>query len=182
RIDRLSPEDKRVLQCAAVIGKDVPLPLLEAIADVSEDELRRSMHHLQAADFLRETTLFPVFEYTFKHALTLDVAFGTLLQDRRRALDGRLVEALEGRAEDPIVERIERLAHHAFRGGVWNKAVTYSHEAGTRAFARSAHRTSVGYFEQALQALRHLPETPETIGHGIDLRLYLRTSLSPLAV
>ena len=180
RIDRLSPEDKQVLQCAAVIGKNVPLPLLEAIADVSEDELRRSMHHLQAADFLRETALFPVFEYTFKHALTLDVAFGTLLQDRRRALDGRLVEALEGRADDPIVERIERLAHHAFRGGVWNKAVTYSHEAGTRTFARSAHRTSVGYFEQALQALRHLPESPETIGHGIDLRLDLRTSLSPL--
>jgi class 3 adenylate cyclase/tetratricopeptide (TPR) repeat protein len=180
RIDRLPSEDKRVLQCAAVIGKDVPLPLLEAIADVSEDELRRSVHHLQAAEFLHETSLFPVFEYTFKHALTLDVAFGALLQDRRRALDTRLVEAVERRADDPIVERVERLAHHAFRGGVWDKAVTYSREAGTRAFARSAHRTAVRYFEQALQALQHLPETPETIGQGIDLRLDLRSSLSPL--
>ena len=180
RIDRLPPENKRVLQCAAVIGKDVPLPLLEAIADVSDNDLRRSVHHLQAAEFLYETSLFPVFEYTFKHALTLDVAFGTLLQDRRRALDARLVDALERRTEDPIVERIERLAHHAFRGGVWDKAVTYSREAGTRAFARSAHRTAVRYFEQALEALQHLPETPETIRQGIDLRLDLRTSLSPL--
>ena len=180
RIDRLPPEDKRVLQCAAVIGKDVPLPLLEAIADVSDDDLRRSVHGLQAAEFLYETRLFPVFEYTFKHALTLDVAFGTLLQDRRRALDARLVDALELRADDLIVERIERLAHHTLRGGVWDKAVTYSREAGTRAFARSAHRTAVRYYEQALQALQHLPETPETIGQGIDLRLDMRTSLSPL--
>jgi class 3 adenylate cyclase/tetratricopeptide (TPR) repeat protein len=180
RIDRLPPEDKRMLQSAAVIGKDVPLPLLEAIADVSDDDLRRSVHQLQAAEFLYETSLFPVFEYTFKHALTLDVALGTLLQDRRRALDARLVEALERRADDLIVERIERLAHHAFRGGVWDKAVTYSREAGTRAFARSAHRTAVRYFEQALEALQHLPESPETSGQGIDLRLDLRASLSPL--
>jgi class 3 adenylate cyclase/tetratricopeptide (TPR) repeat protein len=180
RIDRLETADRRVLQCAAVIGKDVPVPLLEAIADVSEDELRRSLHNLQAAEFLYETSLFPVFEYTFKHALTLDVAFGTLLQNRRRALDARLVGALERRPDDSIAERAERLAHHAFRGGVWDKAVTYSREAGTRAFARSAHRTAVRYFEQALKALQHLPETPETIGHGIDLRLDLRASLSPL--
>jgi tetratricopeptide (TPR) repeat protein len=162
------------------MGKDVPVPLLEAIADVSEDELRRSLHNLQAAEFLYETSLFPVFEYTFKHALTLDVAFGTLLQDRRRALDARLVEALERRPDDSIAERAERLAHHAFRGGVWDKAGVYSREAGTRAFARSAHRTAVRYFEQALEALQHLPETPETIGRGIDLRLDLRASLSPL--
>jgi class 3 adenylate cyclase/tetratricopeptide (TPR) repeat protein len=180
RIDRLPSDDKRVLQCASVIGKDVPLPLLKAIADVSDDELRRSVHHLQAAEFLHETSLFPVFEYTFKHALTLDVAFGTLLQARRRALDARLVEALERGADDQIVERIERLAHHAFRGGVWDKTVTYSREAGARAFARSAHRTAVRYFEQALEALQHLPEAPETIGQGIDLRLDLRYSLSPL--
>jgi class 3 adenylate cyclase/tetratricopeptide (TPR) repeat protein len=180
RIDRLHTSDKRVLQCAAVIGKDVPVPLLEAIADVSEDELRRSLHNLQAAEFLYETSLFPVFEYTFTHALTLDVAFGTLLQDRRRTLDARLVEALERRPDDSIVEHAERLAHHAFRGGVWDKAVLYSREAGTRAVARSAHRTAVRYFEQALQALEHRPETRDTTGQGIDLRLDLRTSLSPL--
>jgi class 3 adenylate cyclase/tetratricopeptide (TPR) repeat protein len=180
RIDRLAPEDKRVLQCAAVIGKDVPVPLLEAIADVSEDELRRSVHHLQAAEFLYEASLFPVFEYTFKHGLTLDVTLRSLLQDRRRDLDARLVEALESIPGDRTAEQVERLAHHAFRGGIWDKAVAYCREAGARAFARSAHRTDVRYFEQALQAFEHLPTNPDTLAQGIDLRLELRAALAPI--
>ena len=82
RIDRLSPEDKRLLQSAAVIGKDVPFALLAAIAEEREEELRRGLARLQAAEFLYETSLFPDLEYTFKHALTHEVAYGTLLQDR----------------------------------------------------------------------------------------------------
>ena len=92
---------------------------------------------------------------TFKHALTLDVAFGTLLQDRRRALDARLVTAIEGLSGERTTDQVERLARHAFRGGAWNKAVTYCREAGARAFARSAHRTDARYFEQALQAFEN---------------------------
>jgi len=180
RIDRLSVEDKRVLQSAAVIGKDFPLSLMEAVADVSDDELRRSLHNLQAAEFMYETSLFPDVEYTFKHALTLDVVYGSLLQERRRALDTRIVAAIEEMNAERSTEHTERLAHHAFRGGVWDKAVSYSREAGTRAFSRSAHRTAVRYFEQALKALSYVPKTPETIGRGIDLRLDLRYSLSPL--
>ena len=180
RIDRLSLGDKRVLQCAAVIGKDVALPLLEAIVDVTDDELRQSLHHLQAAEFLYEASLFPEAQYTFRHALTLDVAFGSLLQDRRSALDRRIVTAIEDTAGERSLERVEQLAHHAFRGGWWDKAVSCSREAGGRAFARSAHRTAVRYFSQALEALSRVPETDETIGQGIDLRLDLRYSLSPI--
>jgi class 3 adenylate cyclase/tetratricopeptide (TPR) repeat protein len=180
RIDQLSLEDKRVLQCAAVIGKDFPLPLLEAISDVSDDELRRSLHNLQAAEFVYEASLFPVEEYTFKHALTLDVAFGSLLQERRNTLDARIVAAVETAPAERTSENVERLAHHAFRGGVWDKAVTYCREAGARAMARSAHRTDVRYFEQALQALKHLPEKPDTLARAIDLRLDLRAALAPI--
>jgi len=180
RIDRLAPEDKRVLQCAAVIGKDVPLPLLEAISDVSEDGLRRSLHNLQSAEFVYEASLFPVAEYTFKHALTLDVAFGGLLQERRNALDARIVTAMEEMDGERTTEQVERLAHHAFRGRVWDKAVTYCREAGARALTRSAHRTDVRYFEQALQAFKHLPERPDTLAQAIDLRLELRASLAPI--
>ena len=86
RIDRLAPEDKRLLQAASVIGKDVPFALLQAIADMPEDSLRRGLTHLQAAEFLYETSLFPDLEYTFKHALTHEVAYGSMLQDRRRVL------------------------------------------------------------------------------------------------
>jgi predicted ATPase len=95
RIDRLAPEDKRLLQTAAVIGTDVPFALLRAIVDLPEAALHRGLAHLQAAEFLYETRLFPEPEYTFKHALTHEVAYGSLLLERRRVLHARLVEALE---------------------------------------------------------------------------------------
>ena len=95
RIDRLPAEDKRLLQAAAVIGKDVPFPLLQAIAAIPETELQAGLAQLQAAEFLYETSLFPELEHTFKHALTHEVAYGSLLQERRRALHARIVEAME---------------------------------------------------------------------------------------
>ena len=101
RIDRLPPEEKRLLQTAAVIGTEVPLPLLQAIAELPEEALHRSLAHLQAAEFLYETRLFPEREYTFKHALTHEVAYGSLLQERRRVLHARIVEALEALAGGP---------------------------------------------------------------------------------
>jgi class 3 adenylate cyclase len=130
RIDRLPPEDKRLLQTAAVIGTEVPWPLLQAITDTAEAALYRSLAQLQAAEFLYETSLFPERAYTFKHALTHEVAYGSLLQERRRVLHARIVEALEGLHPDRLVEQVERLAHHAPRGEVWDKAVTYSRQAG----------------------------------------------------
>ena len=159
RIDRLPPEEKRLLQTAAVIGTEVPLPLLQAIAELPEAALHRGLAHLQAAEFLYETRLFPEREYTFKHALTHEVAYGSLLQERRRVLHARIVEALEALAGDRVAEQVERLAHHALRGEVWDKALAYCRQAGEKAMARSAHREAVGYFEQALSALPHLPET-----------------------
>jgi class 3 adenylate cyclase/tetratricopeptide (TPR) repeat protein len=180
RIDRLLPEDKRLLQAAAVIGKDVPFTLLAAIADVPEPSLRRGLTHLQAAELLHETSLFPYLEYTFKHVLTHEVAYGSLLQDRRRALHARIVEALEAHYPDRLAEQVERLGHHASRGEVWEKAVTYLRQAGAKALARSAYREAVTSFEQALAALHPLPDTRQKVERAIDLRLDLRQSLFPL--
>ncbi len=188
RIDRLSPEDKRCLQTAAVIGTEVPLPLLQAIAEVHEEALQRGLAHLQAAEFLYETRLFPEREYTFKHALTHEVAYGSLLQERRRILHARIVEALEdlaGEQRDEVAsgrspDQVERLAHHAMRGEMWDKAVTYFRQAGTRAVARSANQEAVMCFEQALAALEHLPESRDTIEQAIDLRLDLGRVLAVL--
>jgi tetratricopeptide (TPR) repeat protein len=180
RIDRLPPEDKRLLQAASVIGKDVPFTLLQAIADVPENNLRRGLTHLQAAEFLYETRLFPDLEYTFKHALTHEVVYGSMLQDRRRALHVRIVEAIEALYPDRLAEQVERVAHHAFQGEVWEKAVTYLRQAGAKALAHSAYREAVTCFEQALAALHPLPDTRETIERALDLRLDLRQSLFPL--
>ena len=134
---------------------------------------------MQAAEFLYETRLFPESEYTFKHALTQQVAYETLLQERRRTLHTRIVASLEALAGDGVPEQVERLAHHALRGDAWAKALTYCRQAGEKAMARSAHREAVGYFEQALSALAPLPETRETRELAIDLRLALRSALFP---
>jgi class 3 adenylate cyclase/tetratricopeptide (TPR) repeat protein len=177
RIDRLPPEEKRLLQTAAVIGNEVPLPLLQTIAELPEEALYRGLAHLQAAEFLYETRLFPEQEYTFKHALTQEVAYGGLLQERRRTLHARLVEALEALASEPAPEQVERLAHHALRGEVWAKAVPYCQQAGARAHDRAAFREAVAAFEQALQALAHLPEDGDTRVLAIELRLALAHAL-----
>jgi tetratricopeptide (TPR) repeat protein len=179
RIDRLTLKDKHVLQCAAVVGTDVPLPLLQAIAERPEAALHHSIEHLQAAAFRTETRLFPERAYTFKHVLTHEVAYGSLLQERRRTLHARIVEALEALAGERVAEQVERLAHHALRGEVWDQALTYCRQAGEKALAQSAYREAVGYFEQALQALAHLPETRGTCEQAIDLRLALRNALTP---
>jgi class 3 adenylate cyclase/tetratricopeptide (TPR) repeat protein len=180
RIDRLAPEEKGLLQTAAVLGPDVPFTLLQAIADMSEAALHRSLAHLQAAEFLYETRLFPEPEYTFKHALTHEVAYGSLLLERRRGLHARLVEAIEALAPERGGERVERLAHHALRGEVWEKAVAYCQQAGARAWDRAAFREAVTAFEQALQALTHLPEDDDTRVLAIDIRLALGNALTQL--
>jgi tetratricopeptide (TPR) repeat protein len=180
RIDRVPLEDKRLLQTAAVIGTEVPWPLLQAIAVVPEEALHQGLTRLQAAEFLYEARLFPELAYTFKHALTHEVAYGSLLQERRRALHARIVEAMEGLSADRLTEQVERLAHHAVRGELWDKALGYCRQAGGRAAARSAYREAVAYFEQALAALAHLPECHDALEQAIDLRLDLRNALQPL--
>jgi class 3 adenylate cyclase/tetratricopeptide (TPR) repeat protein len=180
RIDRLPADDKQLLQMAAVIGKDVPLVLLHAVAEAAEDAVQRGLTHLQAAELLYETRLFPDPEYTFKHALTHEVTYGTLLQDRRKTLHARIVGAIERSYPDRLTEHVERLAHHALRGEAWDKALDYFRQAGQKAASRSAHREALRCFEQAREALDHLPESRETLVVGIDLRLDLRHSLLAL--
>ena len=180
RIDRLPPEDKRLLQAASVIGKDVPFALLQAIADVPEESLRRGLAHLQAAEFLYETSLFPDLEYTFKHALTHEVAYGSMLQDRRHALHAKIVEAIEALYPERLTEHVERLAHHAVRGELREKAVDYLRRAGLKAAARSALPDARVWFEQALGILEALPESPSTLEQAFDTRLELRPVLHQL--
>jgi class 3 adenylate cyclase/tetratricopeptide (TPR) repeat protein len=177
RIDRLAPEDKRLLQTAAVIGTEVPFALLHAIAALPEDELHRHLARLQAAEFLYETSLFPEPAYTFKHALTHEVAYGGLLQERRRTLHAGIVEASEALYRDRLSDQVERLAYHAMRGEVWEQALHYARQAGARALARSANQEAVTAFEGALAALQHLPDSPDRRALAIDLRFDLRLAL-----
>ena len=180
RIDRLAAEEKRLLQAAAVIGKDVPFAILQAIAEVPEDVLRHSLATLQAGEFLHEARLFPDLEYTFKHALTHEVAYGSLLQERRRALHARIVDAIEGLYPDRLAEHVERLAHHALRAELSDKAVTYLHQAGVRAVGRGAAREARAFLEQAIALLDPLPEHRSTRELAVDLRLEVQGPLTLL--
>ncbi len=180
RIDRLPPEDKHLLQTAAVIGKDAPFALLQAIADLPEPELRRGLSRLQTAEFLYEASLFPDLEYTFKHALTHEVSYAGLLHERQRTLHARVLAAIERLYAERLPEQVDRLAHHALQSELWEKAFTYLRQAGAKAASRSAYREAVAYLEKALEALRHLPETRERLEQAVDLRLDLRNALLPL--
>ncbi len=180
RIDRLPPAQKRLLQSAAVIGKDIPFSVLHALTEGSAEGLQEHLMHLQTAEFLYETRLFPEREYTFKHALTHEMTYRSLLRERRQALHARIVEVMEAMENERLVDYVERLAYHAFHGEVWNKAFTYCRQAGTKAIARSVHREAVNCYEQALEALQHLPESRATREQAIDLHLALRSSLVPL--
>jgi class 3 adenylate cyclase/tetratricopeptide (TPR) repeat protein len=173
RIDRLPPADKRLLQTAAVIGLEVPLPLLQALADLPEADLHRGLDHLQAAEFLYEARLFPERAFTFRHALTQEVAYGSLLHERRRVLHARSLEALEPLAAARLDEHVDRLAYHAVRGEVWYKAMIYGARAAGRAYDRAAFRAAALWGEQALDALGHLPLTPDAVGLAIALRVDL---------
>src|SRR4029453_19099991 len=181
RIDRLPTEEKQLLQTAAVIGAEVSLPLLQAVAELPEETLHRGLAHLQAAEFLYETHLFPECIYTFKHALTHEVAYGSLLQERRRVLHASVVAGLEGLYSDRLDEQVERLAQHAFRGEVWDKACTYYQRAGAKAMEQSAYSAVVVCYEQALEALEHLPHEREMLEQAIDLRMALRPALIALS-
>jgi class 3 adenylate cyclase/tetratricopeptide (TPR) repeat protein len=180
RIDRLPPEEKSLLQSAAVIGKDVPLVLLEEIAELPAEALHRGLERIKASEFLYEASLFPDLEYTFKHALTHEVIYGSLLNDNRRKLHGRVVEAMERSAGSRFANDVGQLGAHALRAGLWDKTVRYLREAGARAAMRSAYREAVAYFEQALVALSHLPQTQENRRQAFTLRMELRPWLNPL--
>ena len=180
RIDRLAQEDKSLLQIASVIGKDVPMALLLAIAELSDEALHRGLDHLQAAEFLYEIGLYPDLEYSFKHAFTYEVTYAGLLKDRRRELHARIVDAIETLHRDRLGEQIERLAHHAVRGELREKARHYLRQAGVKAAARSALQEARGWFEQALDILEALPDTPSKVEQAFDIRLELRPVLHQL--
>ena len=180
RIDALPTAEKRLLQDAAVIGHNVPFELLHAICGMEENEVRGLLGNLQASEFLYNTQLFPDLEFTFKHSLTHDVAYAGLRHERRREMHERVVERMEALYASRLDEQVERLADHALRGHLFEKAVQYLRRAGARATDREAYPEAVVLLEKALEALSHLPDNQARAELAIDLRFDLRNALQPL--
>src|SRR5262249_43809965 len=142
--------------------------------------LQRDLATLVAAELLYQHGQLPQAIYTFKHALVQEAAYESVLRSMRRQTHQHIVEVLETQFPETLAATPALLAHHALRGEQWDKAVAYFRQAGEQALARSAHREAVAAFEQALEALQHLPESRDTRMQAIDLRLALRNALYPL--
>ena len=180
RIDRIAEPLKQTLQGAAVVGRRFGISLVSRVLEVAPDQVAGRLEELHGLDFVFPSAQDPELMYSFKHALTQDVVYAGVLERRRRtyhAASGLGLEELYAGRTDDFVEVI---AYHFGRGQVWDKAAIYLRQAAVKAQRRSAHREAVASFEEALEALRRLPETPQTREQGIDVRLELRGSLYPL--
>ena len=180
RIDRQPARHKQLLQTLAVVGRESRLDLLRKIIAIPEPQLQLMLAALQASEFIYEQPAFSDPEYVFKHALTQEVAYNSLLLERRRLLHERVGVAIEeiwiGRLDDHLSE----LARHYQRSGNTGKALEYLGRAGQQAMGRSSHVEAAGLFTSALELLKTLPETPERIRQELRLQLGLGPALQCL--
>jgi predicted ATPase/DNA-binding winged helix-turn-helix (wHTH) protein/class 3 adenylate cyclase len=177
RIDRLPPEEKQLLQAAAVLGKDVSAALLQAIVDVPRTTVQSGLIHLQAAELLYETALFPEPAYTFKHVLTQEVAYNAVLLEQRRRLHGRAAQAIEALWTERLAEHYHTLAHHYRCSGDTSKAVDYLQRAAQQAVERSAYAEAINALRAALDLLSTLPETRERCQQEFSVQMTLGIAL-----
>jgi predicted ATPase len=170
RIDRLPAEQKELLQTLAVIGRESLLGLLGKVVSRTEAQLERMLGDLQSGEFIYEQPAVGDVEYTFKHALTQEVAYNSLLVERRKLLHERAGEAIEGLFHDRLEDHVGELAHHYSRSTNSGKALTYLQSAGELAMQRSAIAQAEVHFNAALDLLGTLPETPERAMRELDLQ------------
>ena len=177
RIDRLAPAEKALLHQLAVIGRQFPLSLVQQLVSQPEEELYRLLSELQHKEFLYEQPAFPETQYLFKHALTQEVVYGTVLQDKRKALHERTAQAIESLYSAKLEDHYSALAHHYSRSGNTPKAVAYLHLAGQQAVQRSAYTEAITSLTAALELLKTLPDTPERTRQELDLQTTLGPAL-----
>lgn len=177
RIDRLTPVAKHLLRVAAVIGRDVPLPLLESVAALPSLVLHQGLQHLQHAELLYETRLFPTPVYTFKHVLTQEVAYQSLLVSTRQPYHQQIVQFLSERFPETAAMHPERLAHHYTEAGLLEQALPYWQRAGEDAVARAANVEAISHFTKGLEVLQGLPVTTQRHQHELRLQLALSAPL-----
>jgi len=180
RIDRLRADEKELLQTAAVVGREFSLELLQSVTGQSAEVLRATLVRLQAAEFVYEQPASAEQEYTFKHALTQDVAYASVLLERRRHLHERIAQTIEAIAANRLPGHYSELAHHYTRSGNAKKGVEYLRLAGEQAAQRSAPAEAVTHLTAALELLGTLPESQERARQELALRLAIGPPLMAL--
>jgi class 3 adenylate cyclase/predicted ATPase len=178
RIDRQPSEHKQLLQTLAVIGRESSLGLLTQVGSYMEGHLERKLADLQAAEFIYQQPAATDVEYVFKHALTQEVAYNSLLIERRKQLHERVGQVLESIFAERLDDHLSRLAHHFSHSDNIDKAVEYLGRAGEQALQRSAHTDAIGSLSAAIDLLARLPEGPERIQRELLLQLALGQAVS----
>src|SRR5215471_17693788 len=171
RIDRLSPPEKELLQTLAVLGREFSLSLAQHVTLKSVDDLEQILSRLQFGEFIYEQPAVGEVEYSFKHALTQEVAYNALLIERRKLLHERAGEALESMYAERLDDHLGDLARHYSRSDNFGKAVEYLGRAGQQAFQRSAYADAISSLNAALNLLKKLPESPELIKQELLFQL-----------
>ena len=173
RVDRLPAEEKSLLQTVAVLGRQFSLDLVKRIANDPEEELIRRLADLQLAEFIYEQPAISDIEYTFKHALTQEVVYNSMLVERRKALHERAGAAIAELYTERPEPHYDDLAHHYGRSGDTRKAVQYLLRAGIAALGRGGYAQSLERFSSGLELLRTLPDSSERMNLELDLQLNL---------
>jgi class 3 adenylate cyclase/tetratricopeptide (TPR) repeat protein len=173
RIDRLPAGEKELLQTLAVIGREFKLPLIQRLANRSEAELERMLTRLQGGEFIYEQPVFPDTEYIFKHALTQEVAYNSVLLERRKMLHERIGAAVEAINSGRLEDELEELVHHYSRSDNAEKAFAYMRLAADQAVRRSHYDEARNYTQSALELLNQVHESPERLRAELALQLIL---------
>ena len=179
RIDRLAPTEKHLLQTAAVIGRDIPVALLYAIADLPDATLGQGLTNLQTAEFLYGKRGAREPAYTFKHVLMQEVAYESLLASTRRELHQRIAEVLEQGLPETVATQPQLLAHHYTEAGAHEAAVAAWQRAGQQSMERSAYVEAAAQFDNGLKVLKFLPDSQERDQHELQLQMALGFALTP---
>ncbi|HJY80393.1 MAG TPA: adenylate/guanylate cyclase domain-containing protein [Candidatus Binatia bacterium] len=178
RLDRLPSGLKTLLQTASVIGREVARPLLAQVAGLAESELDQALTTLQERELLYETAVYPDSVYTFKHALTQEVAYHELLNERRTLLHETVGTAVEALYSDRLTEHVTLLAYHYSRSANTEKALHYLHLAGQRAFDLYADTDALHFWEEHLRLIVTLPPSVERDRRELRTHLHLINVLS----
>ena len=178
RIDQLGAAEKELLQTAAVIGREFSLSLLTQVARQDEETLVPLLSHLQTAEFIYEQPAFPEVEYTFKHVLTQDVAYNSLLSERRQDVHAQTAQAIASLFHEQLNDRrLRELAYHSAQSGNTEKAVEYYQRAGEMALKSSAYTEAIRDLNHALDLLPALPHNPDRPQQELTLLISLGACL-----
>ena len=180
RIDRLRPDEKAFLQTLAVLGREFTMTFIRRVTGSNDNELERILRDLQRGEFIDEQPAFPDTKFSFRHALTQEVAYNSVLLERRKQLHEHVAQAIEELFQSQLNEYCTDLAYHYSRSANAQKAIKYLRLAGQQAIRRSAHGEAITHLNAALDLLKTLPDTHLRAQEELGLQIALGTALTPI--